>query len=165
MGSDGRAGVLRMHGSCAARAGMGVLLLGRSGSGKSDLSLRLIERGFDLVADDQVVIEDGVARPPDNLAGLIEIRGIGLLHLPHVAPVRLALVLALDDPTAREAGSGEPNEPGDARLPQPRRDRRLGLPLLRIAAFEASAGLRVDLALDCIAGRRRLLAGFLEAGS
>ena len=67
---------MQIHGSCAARDGAAVLLLGPSGSGKSDLALRLLDRGFLLVADDQVLIEDGVARAPPPLAGLLELRGL-----------------------------------------------------------------------------------------
>ena len=53
---------MQIHGSCASRDGNGVLLIGPPGAGKSDLVLRLLARGFDLVADDRVDIEDGVAR-------------------------------------------------------------------------------------------------------
>lgn len=160
--------MLRLHASCAARDGAGVLLLGRSGAGKSDLLLRLVDRGFDLVADDQVLVENRTARPADNVAGLIEIRGVGLLRLAHVAPVTLRLVLALDHPTMQEAASADPDDPVDpgvARLPRPLRHRQLGLPLLRIAPFEASSCFRAELALDCVVGRRSLVAGFLETPS
>ena len=54
---------MQIHGSCASRAGDGVLLIGPPGAGKSDLLLRLLARGFDLVADDRVDIVDGIARP------------------------------------------------------------------------------------------------------
>src|SRR5919205_3670266 len=83
--------VVRVHGTCVARSGAGVLLLGPAGAGKSDLALRLLSRGFDLVADDQVVIEDGVACPPPPLAGLMEVRGVGIVRLAYVAAARLAL--------------------------------------------------------------------------
>ena len=81
-----------LHASCAAHQGDGVLILGPSGAGKSDLLLRLLGRGWDLVADDQVELmaEDGtlVARTPAPLAGMMEVRGIGLLRdLPHVVAV------------------------------------------------------------------------------
>ena len=76
---------MQIHGSCASRDGAGVLVLGPAGSGKSDLVLRLLDRGFDLVADDRVEIEHGMARAPASLAGLIEVRGLGLLRLPYRA--------------------------------------------------------------------------------
>ena len=63
---------MQIHASCAARDGAGVLLLGPPGSGKSDLVLRLLDRGFTLVADDRVVIEDGHASAPAALAGLLQ---------------------------------------------------------------------------------------------
>ena len=132
-----------IHASCVARAGHGVLLLGPSGSGKSDLSLQLLDHGFALVADDQVDVDEGIARPPPGLAGLLEVRGIGIVRLPFEAPVRLALAVAL--------GPGE-------RLPHPARH-ELGLPLVTIDAARASAPARVRLALDCALGRAEQLAG------
>ncbi len=137
---------ISLHAGCAARAGVGVLLLGRPGVGKSDLLLRLIDRGFDLVADDRVLVEAGQAMPPAALAGLLEVRGLGLLRLPHVAPVRLGLAILLDEPSAR--------------LPHPERH-PLGLPLLRMAPLAASAPWRIEIALDCLAGSRSLVAGAL----
>ena len=75
----------QVHGSCVSRDGDGVLLIGPAGSGKSDLALRLLGRGFDLVADDRVDIEDGIAAPPEALAGLLEVHGLGIVRLPYVA--------------------------------------------------------------------------------
>lgn len=88
----------------------GVLLLGASGTGKSDLALQLIWRGAELVADDrtELFVEDGRlwARPPVLGAGLIEARGIGIVRIAHADRIRISLVVSL--------------EPGP-RLPQPRR--------------------------------------------
>lgn len=79
----------------ATPADSGVLLLGESGSGKSDLALRLIAMGAQLVADDRCeIFFDRVlrARAPSNIAGLMEIRGLGIATLPHVPIARIALV-------------------------------------------------------------------------
>jgi HPr kinase/phosphorylase len=90
---------LRLHASCVAAEGRGLLILGPSGAGKSSLALQMIALGASLVADDQVELslEGGalVARGPARLAGLVEARSIGLLHSPPVAsaPVRLAVDL------------------------------------------------------------------------
>jgi len=135
---------MQIHASCVALDGDGVLLLGPSGAGKSDLALRLLERGFVLVADDRVDVEDLVARPPPALAGLLEVRGIGILRRPHLAEARLALAV--------ELAAGE-------RLPLPRRHATLGLPMIAIEPFAASAAQRVALALDCLRGRASLAAG------
>lgn len=137
---------MQIHASCAARDGAGVLLLGPSGIGKSDLTLRLIDRGFVLVADDIVEVEEGMARPAASLAGLIEVRGLGLLRLAWRAPARLALVVEL----AQQAPE---------RLPEPARHPGLGLPLLRLDPRPASAAQRVALALDCVLGRLELPVG------
>jgi HPr kinase/phosphorylase len=139
---------MQLHASCAARDAHGVLLLGPSGSGKSDLLLRLLDRGFALVADDRVDVEAGTAKVPDALAGLLEIRGLGILRLPYVPEARVALAVVL--------GSGEH---GDERLPDPRRDPYLGVPSIRLDPWPASAPLRVSLALDCALGLVSQVAG------
>ena len=136
--------VVRVHGTCVARSGAGVLLLGPAGAGKSDLALRLLSRGFDLVADDQVVIEDGVACPPPPLAGLLEVRGVGIVRLAYVAAARLALGVELGPPE---------------RLPDPRQHRELGLPLVRVRPNASSAPERVSVALDCALGIMPQVAG------
>jgi len=134
---------MQIHASCAARFGRGVLLIGAPGSGKSDLLLRLLDSGFALVADDRVEIEDGQARPPASLAGLLEVRGLGIVRLPYEAPVPLALAI--------ELGRGE-------RMPEPARH-PLGVPLVSIDPALASAPARVRLAFDCATGAAQQLAG------
>jgi len=122
----------------AAPPDTGILLLGASGAGKSDLALRLISCGATLVADDicELFVSRGAlwARAPARIAGLIEIRGLGIVKLPHAARVRIGLVVELG--------------PSAARLPRHRRYRvpaKLALPakaaphLVIIAPFEASA--------------------------
>lgn len=126
------------HGSAAARDGMGVLLLGAPGSGKSDLALRLIDRGFRLIADDQVCLNGLLASAPAALAGLIEVRGLGLMRLPH-APAPLVMVVQLDA--------------APARLPEPAHFPDLDLPMIAMESRAASAPLKVSLALDCLLGR------------
>jgi HPr kinase/phosphorylase len=144
-----------VHGSCAAWKDEGALLLGPSGSGKSDLLLRLLGLGWRLVADDQLqlsVSADALwAEAPPSLAGMIEVRGLGLLSgLPH-APTRLAF--------AAELG------PGPARLPEPRRFEFEGLylPALRLDPFEASAPDKLRSALDVLGGRIGMRAGAFAA--
>ncbi|MBI1403551.1 MAG: serine kinase [Porphyrobacter sp.] len=82
-----------------AIGGRALLIEGPPGSGKSSLALALIDRGAGLIGDDAVTLvrEGGalIASPPPNIAGLLEVRGVGLLHLPVAAPAPVALVLAL----------------------------------------------------------------------
>jgi|SRR5580658_1078779 HPr kinase/phosphorylase len=130
---------VRIHGTCVARDGAGVLILGPSGAGKSDLALRLLDRGFDLVADDQVHIRDNVAWAPDALAGLLEVRGLGIVRLPYSSRANLKLVVTLTSQFER--------------LPLPEFHPSLGLPMVHVNAASASAPERVALALDCALGR------------
>ena len=130
-----------VHGATVAIGGIGVLLRGPSGSGKSDLALRLIDGGGVLVADDRCVLkaEDGrvVARAPAAIRGRIEVRGLGIVTVPVVEQAALALVVDLED---------GPIE----RLPEPETIELLGIPVrrLRLAAFEASAPAKIRLALQ-----------------
>jgi HPr kinase/phosphorylase len=131
------------HASAAARSGAGVLVLGPPGAGKSDLVLRLIDSGFVLIADDQVIVDGHTAYAPASLAGLLEVRGLGLVRLPHSAA---ALVLAV------QLGISE-------RLPHAARFPDLDLPMIIVDAQAASAAKRIALALDCLQGRTHLMAG------
>jgi HPr kinase/phosphorylase len=136
---------MQVHASCAARDGNGVLLLGPPGAGKSDMVLRLLDHGFVLVADDRVEIEDGCARPATGLAGLLEIRGLGIVRLPHLPRARLRLAVSLG--------------PAAVRLPEPARHAAPDLPLVTVDPARPSAALVVALALDCALGRVAQVAG------
>jgi HPr kinase/phosphorylase len=138
-----------MHGSCVSRDGDAVLVLGAPGAGKSDLVLRLVSRGFELVADDQVTIIDGIASGPAELAGLLEVRGLGIVRLPYRANARLVLVVELD----RRAD----------RMPLPVMHAELNLPVVYVDASAPSAPERVALALDCALGRITQIAGAFAA--
>lgn len=94
--------MLKIHATCVAFENRGILLQGPSGSGKSDLALRLIEDGARLVADDQVEVharEDGrlEARAPDRIAGLLEVRGLGIIKMDHLETCTLVLAVDLVD--------------------------------------------------------------------
>lgn len=129
-----------IHGTCVAVDGAGVLLCGPSGSGKSDLGLRLIDAGAFLVADDltRLVRESKglVALAPERLAARIEVRGLGIVAVPHIRRAPLVLIVDLVVPEAIE------------RLPEARTRNHLGLevPVIRLDAFEASAPAKVRLA-------------------
>jgi len=87
--------------SCVSLSGRAVLIEGPPGSGKSSLTLALIDRGAELVGDDAVALETRMGRlwasPPPNIAGKLEIRNVGIVELPTVnAPVALAVRLDPD---------------------------------------------------------------------
>jgi HPr kinase/phosphorylase len=140
---------MQIHGSCASQRGLGVLLVGPPGSGKSDLVLRLLTHGFELVADDRVEVEAGIARAPSALAGLLEVRGLGIFRLPFATEARLALVVDLAATAPR--------------LPIPERYAELDLPLVHIDAAAASAPDRVALALAGVLGRVGQVVGAFAA--
>ncbi len=133
---------LNIHASCVALGDEGVLLLGLSGCGKSDLALRLIESGAKLVADDRtdLHVEQGAlfASPPAALAGLLEVRHIGILRMPYLEQTRLALAVDLAPPATMLE-----------RLPAPERVTYLDINLrrLRLHPFEASAPAKIRAAL------------------
>ncbi len=89
-----------MHASCVAVNGRGVLIIGASGSGKSALALQLIAYGADLIADDQTQIslqdQQLIATCPPQLSGMIEARGVGLLHSAPQPSAPITLVVDLD---------------------------------------------------------------------
>jgi len=135
----------QVHATCVALSETGVLLMGPSGSGKSDLALRLIEGGALLIADDRVdlCVEDGVltARAPEPLFGLIEVRGLGIIDRPAGRRSPVGLVIELT--------------PGETeRLPEPLETTLAGiaLPLFRLDPFEASAAQKVALAVGLTTG-------------
>jgi serine kinase of HPr protein (carbohydrate metabolism regulator) len=128
-----------VHASCVAIGGRGVLLGGRSGAGKSDLALRLIDRGAALVSDDytelRCVGDTVLAQAPESIAGRIEVRGVGLVELPEAAGVPICLCVDLDSVPER--------------LPEPATVRLAGIdiPLVALTALEPSAPLKLEYAL------------------
>jgi len=133
-------GDLLLHATTVAVDGRAVLIAGPSGSGKSDLALRLIDGGAVLVADDQTLLRRRgaalLARSPATIAGRIEVRGLGIVTVPHLDEAPVALHVDLVDPTAIE------------RLPLPETRVILGVPvpILRLAPFQASAAAKLRLA-------------------
>jgi serine kinase of HPr protein (carbohydrate metabolism regulator) len=130
-----------VHASTVATDGRAVVILGPSGSGKSDLALRLLDRGFTLVSDDQTVVKkDGerlVASAPPNIAGKLEIRGIGIVDMDTVTNIPVALLVELTSEIQR--------------LPDDSRERVIlgtRVPLITIDATAASAPSKVAIALD-----------------
>jgi serine kinase of HPr protein (carbohydrate metabolism regulator) len=128
-----------VHASCVAIGGRGVLISGPSGSGKSDLALRLIDRGAVLVSDDYTVLEvrEGIvfASPPETIAGRIEVRAVGIVERPYAEGVPVALLVDLARPPERMP------EPAAAQIAG------VAVPAIGLSALEGSAPIKVEAAL------------------
>jgi len=139
--------------TCVVVEGLGVLLRGPPGSGKSELALQLIDGDARLVADDGIELRRQGERlfarlpagAPDAVRGRLELRGLGILPVPSVAEASLDLVIDLVPVAALE------------RLPESITVELLGvaLPLLRLSAAEPSAAAKVRLAVR--AGPRSII--------
>jgi serine kinase of HPr protein (carbohydrate metabolism regulator) len=129
-----------LHASCIAIGGCAVLIEGLSGSGKSDLALRLIDRGAVLVSDDYTIvrrIDDRlIASAPPNITGLIEVRGVGLVPMPAEADVSVALIISISDDVERMPEGPETEVIAGVSIPR-----------YRIAPFESSAPVKVEIML------------------
>lgn len=128
-----------IHATTVAIDGLAVAIRGASGSGKSDLALRLIDRGATLIADDrtQLHAHEGrlIASAPEKIAGMIEVRGLGILPMRATGSAPLALMVEIGE---------------EERMPEPRSESIDGvaIPLLIVDARGASAPIKVELALS-----------------
>ena len=143
---------IRHAGLIALRSGgawRGVLIEGPAGSGKSDLALRALSAGFRLVTDDRVVLWTSggrlFGRAPDTLAGLMEVRGVGVVLVEPLPFCEVVLVVR----------DGTPD-----RIPDPAFVDILGLrlPRLELALRESAAPAKLShaLAVFDVAGKRRI---------
>ncbi|WP_260599119.1 HPr kinase/phosphorylase [Sphingomonas endolithica] len=129
-----------LHVSTVAIDGHAVLLEGPSGSGKSDLALRLIDRGAVLVSDDYTILTAHgtalIAHAPSTISGKIEVRGLGIMPMPYVDAVPVALLVRLEDVVER--------------LPTDEMRVIAGIVIPEIALIpgEPSAPIKVELALN-----------------
>lgn len=128
-----------------AIGGLGVLIEGPSGAGKSDLSLRLIDRGARLVSDDYTLVTRRggalLASAPEAIAGKMEVRGLGIVDMQSDTDVPVKLLISLDEAVTRL--------PDDPPL---RSIAGVGVPVVTLNAFEASAAIKAELALKLHGG-------------
>ena len=137
-----------IHGTAVVIDDKAVLIRGISGSGKSDLALRLIDRGAKLLADDQVIAEvsgsDVYLTSPKSTSGLLEIRGLGIIHFDHICKAPLALVVDLLADFEAE------------RLPEPcfEKIKDIKFPQLKLEAKRESLHIIVEHAMAKLCGNR-----------
>jgi len=130
-----------LHASCVAIDGQAVVISGPSGSGKSDLALRLLDRGFTLVSDDRTIVRRQgsklIASAPETIKGKLEVRGVGIVDMESIASAPVALLVELTSDIQR--------------LPDDGRERLIlgaAIPLISVDAMTASAPSKVALALN-----------------
>lgn len=149
-----------IHASCALIGRHGVLILGGSGQGKSDLLLRLMDEGARLVADDRTELYAVkgrlCARAPKSIAGLIEVRGLGIVAQPFAKSAVLALAVRLGTPERLpERAFFEPPEG---------LGRTKAIPMIVLDGRAASAPARLRLALKAFP-KSLIREGFNPSGS
>ena len=134
-----------VHATCVVIDGRAVLLCGRSGVGKSDLALRLLDRGAGLISDDYTIVRRVkgrlIATAPPSIAGKLEVRGLGLVDWQAESEATVFLAIALDEPVERMPAE-QPNFRSLAGVP---------IPEIPLQALEASAPIKVELALRNLA--------------
>ena len=135
-----------LHGTAISIGGHGVLIMGESGSGKSDLALRLIDRGAILISDDVVFLETRDNAPiltvAPNIVGKIEVRGVGIFNVDFIASAPLRLVIEFVD--------------APDRLPEDIARASIGdyvVPVSRLNPFEHSSAIKVEYALRAVLDR------------
>lgn len=129
------------HASCVAVHGAGIMISGPSGSGKSDLALRLIDRGATLISDDYVELnqsEDQILlNAPAKIAGKIEVRSLGIFDCDHISNIPLTLQVLLKSEVERF--------PLDS---QTETILTMTIPTITLNPLEASAPIKVEMALN-----------------
>ena len=139
------------HGTAVLYRGFGILIRGPSGSGKSDLALRLIDDGADLIADDQVIIKSVgeilQLSSPDKISGLIEIRGVGVVRIKYVSGVPLGLILDINPRKKLK------------RMPIIKKELigSISIPVISIDAFESSAVAKIKIFMQCLGNEIKLI--------
>lgn len=129
-----------LHASSVERGGVAILISGRSGTGKSDLALRLIDRGATLVSDDYTLVRrvSGrlLATAPLTIAGKMEVRGLGILDFTRATDVPVSLYIDLDREVERLPGAIEPIVIAGVEIP-----------VIALNSLEPSAAIKAELAL------------------
>ncbi len=134
-----------VHGTAVAIDGYGVLITGKAGSGKSDLALRLIDRGALLIADDSVNVmlngDEAVLSCMPNIEGRMEVRNLGILDFDTATSAPLTLCVVLESGAKRYPDENSTIEIAGARVHK-----------ILLDPFEASAAIKVELALGGLKG-------------
>jgi serine kinase of HPr protein (carbohydrate metabolism regulator) len=137
-----------------APAKAGVLIVGKSGTGKSRLALELVAAGAKLVADDRVELfvrgAGLAARAPANIAGFLEVRGLGIVEISHARDTAIALVVKLADAVPKRLPRHGVYEPPKSLL----LSRDKWPPMLLLDGSDKAAAAKVALAIAAFTQRR-----------
>ncbi len=131
----------RVHSSSIVLDDNGVLIMGDSGSGKSDLALRLIDNGATLISDDVTICKKKINEIylfcPIATKGLLEVREVGIITVPFVEKIKLKMVVKLTNENLN-------------RIPKKKFYKILGLkiPLLMMDGRNSSAVVKIKVKLN-----------------
>lgn len=129
-----------LHATCVVIGDQSVLICGSSGAGKSDLALRLIDRGAILVSDDYTIVQNQSGIPfasaPAQIHGKIEVYGIGIIDIDTKQNVPVTLIVTVDEPVMRMPDGVET-----------RKIAGIALPIMSVSPYEASAPIKVEIAM------------------
>lgn len=132
-----------VHATTVVRSDHAVMIGGKSGSGKSDVALQLIDRGYTLVSDDQTMLsckdDELYASAPPSISGKMEIRGLGIVDMPVKEDVRVCLYVALGESPDRLPPDGDTEQLMGCDIPR-----------MALMGNSPSAAIRIDMALDRI---------------
>ena len=140
-----------MYASCVEFMKAGLLICGPTGSGKSDLCLRLIDAGAKLVSDDQTIVENCngklIAGAPDSIKGMLEIREIGIVETPFIDKTEIRLKLDLQSFVKID------------RMPEMRTEsiENVAIPVFCLDAFSVSAVIKIKTFLSIQEQKRKII--------
>lgn len=133
----------KVHATAVAIDGKGILIIGSSGSGKSDLAIHLIDRGAILISDDQVIVSRKQGKvtlnPPANIAGKIELYSLGIHEVEYASDLPLVMVVRLVDKSDRYPLDRQTYQILDFHLP-----------LITLDSYRSTAPIKVEMALKQI---------------
>jgi len=129
-----------VHATSVAIDGYGVIIIGPSGAGKTDLAIRLIDRGACLISDDRTILSRAnnvvTLNPPEKTAGQIELHSLGIYLVQFISNIELKMIVELVNQAERYPMDSQIEKILDIQIPK-----------IKLNAQSASAPIKVEMAL------------------